>query len=161
MVVPLEREELVDGPNGSRVGGPDPQRRSPRQGVDRIRDGRPPGSHDLGPRHRPRVDEARQGEITSGEPPGDLVHVPADLGGTSLSATSRCSAIRPPSGSGSKTWRDVYWFTPMATPPRACTPAKAESPALIEAFGEALGPQAAKANARCTIELLRIEPPTR
>jgi hypothetical protein len=49
----------------------------------------------------------------------------------------------------------------MATPPRACTPANAESPALIEGFGEALEVQAAKANVRCTIELLRIEPPIR
>jgi hypothetical protein len=49
----------------------------------------------------------------------------------------------------------------MATPPRACTPANAESPAPVEGFGDALGPQAANAHARYRIELLRIEPPIR
>jgi hypothetical protein len=51
----------------------------------------------------------------------------------------------------------------MATPPRACTPANAESPGPVEGFGDALGPQAAKAHARYRyrIELLRIEPPIR
>jgi hypothetical protein len=46
----------------------------------------------------------------------------------------------------------------MATPPRACTPANAESLAS-RGIGGALGLQAAKAHARYTIELLRIEPP--
>ena len=43
------------------------------------------------------------------------------------STESRCSTIRPPSGSDSKTCEEVYWSTPIALAPRAWRAANAES----------------------------------
>lgn len=39
--------------------------------------------------------------------------------------------MRPPSGSDSNTWLDVYWSTPIAMAPRDCTPAKPLSRAAL------------------------------
>src|SRR5512138_333321 len=39
------------------------------------------------------------------------------------SPASRWSSMRPPSGSGSKMWVEVYWSTPIADFPRVCTAA--------------------------------------
>ena len=50
-----------------------------------------------------------------------IIAVPAE------SAESRCSTIRPPSGSDSKTCDDVYWSTPIAVAPRSWSAANAES----------------------------------
>src|SRR4051794_30351256 len=48
------------------------------------------------------------------------------------SSDRRTRLMRPPSERDSNRWLEVYWSTPIATCPRACTPEKALSDADVE-----------------------------
>lgn len=98
MVVPLEREKLVDGPYRDRVRALKSHFPTSRQGPGGVPDARSTGRHHGGSRDVPTVYQARQPELSPGKRPRDEPQVRPDLGHSGRVARVTLQADAPAVG---------------------------------------------------------------